>query len=167
MAFHVLPRHARYLVAHPVAWGDALKATLHISDFFPLSNHNLQLHAFDASGGTLNRFSGDGWLACGDAALSFDPISSEGIFFALYSGMISAAAVNAMLDGHSSSITHYSERIKEIRRFYISRRDHIYRSQSRWLNTPFWSCQNRTPSIQAPSYLANDCYEPAPPLFAP
>ena len=35
----------------------------------------------------LDRFAGDGWLAVGDAALAFDPLSSQGILNALYTGL--------------------------------------------------------------------------------
>jgi len=30
---------------------------------------------------------GEGWLAAGDAALSLDPLSSQGLFKALYTGL--------------------------------------------------------------------------------
>jgi flavin-dependent dehydrogenase len=44
----------------------------------------------EAGGARLDRFFGEGWLACGDAALSFDPSSSQGLLTALYSGKSAA-----------------------------------------------------------------------------
>ncbi|MFP8965211.1 NAD(P)/FAD-dependent oxidoreductase [Pokkaliibacter sp. CJK22405] len=41
---------------------------------------------------------GKGWLAVGDAALSFDPLSSQGMFFALYSGIRGAEAISQSLN---------------------------------------------------------------------
>ena len=39
--------------------------------------------------------SGDGWLLAGDAAGLVDPITREGIYFALRSGQLAAAALDA------------------------------------------------------------------------
>ena len=52
--------------------------------------------------------SGDGWMLLGDAAGLVDPITREGIFFALRSGMMAAEAL-----GTSSPARTYAERVRD------------------------------------------------------
>ncbi|MEY4902326.1 MAG: hypothetical protein RLZZ292_141 [Bacteroidota bacterium] len=51
------------------------------------------LRAADASVTKLDSVGDDGWLAIGDAVLSFDPLSSQGMFFAMYSGIQGAETI--------------------------------------------------------------------------
>jgi flavin-dependent dehydrogenase len=53
----------------------------------------------DAGTARLNRFGGPGWLSVGDAALSFDPLSSQGILNALYMGMKAGQAIARSMSG--------------------------------------------------------------------
>jgi geranylgeranyl reductase family protein len=52
--------------------------------------------------------SGDGWMLLGDAAGLVDPITREGIFFALRSGVLAAEALST-----SSPATSYAERVRD------------------------------------------------------
>jgi flavin-dependent dehydrogenase len=42
---------------------------------------------------------GDGWLACGDAAATFDPLSGYGLGFAIGTGYAAARSADAQLRG--------------------------------------------------------------------
>jgi flavin-dependent dehydrogenase len=92
----------------------------------------------DASSGRLERFCGEGWLALGDAALSFDPLSSQGISNALYTGMAGARAINAALDGHMEVLTHYNDHLARIYDVYLRNRATFYGYERRWNKQPFW-----------------------------
>lgn len=48
------------------------------------------IHSVDASTCILSRAAGNGWIAVGDAAMSFDPIASQGLFNALSSALAAA-----------------------------------------------------------------------------
>lgn len=48
-----------------------------------------------ASGAWLDPVCGEGWIACGDAALAFDPLSSQGLLGALASGVAAARAISS------------------------------------------------------------------------
>lgn len=102
--FHTSHQHAMSLLADPCGWSRALAQTQHLSAALP----DVRLENFprplDASGASLNRYGGEGWIACGDAALSFDPISGQGIFSALYSGMTAAHAVEDALNGSNERL---------------------------------------------------------------
>ncbi len=47
----------------------------------------------DASSALLSRAAGDGWIAIGDAAASFDPVTSQGLANALSTALVAAGAI--------------------------------------------------------------------------
>jgi hypothetical protein len=51
---------------------------------------NTMVRGVDASACILSRAAGNGWIAVGDAAMSFDPIASQGLFNALSSALAAA-----------------------------------------------------------------------------
>jgi geranylgeranyl reductase family protein len=59
---------------------------------------------------------GDGWMLLGDAAGLVDPITREGIFFALRSGMLAAAALGSASPGHTYGQMVRDELHDELRR---------------------------------------------------
>jgi flavin-dependent dehydrogenase len=84
---HVRPRQAVRLKRRD-EWQAAWRRTRYICHLFPAMQGEHLLPPMEAGGGRLDRFSGDGWLACGDVALSFDPLSSQGLLTALYAGKL-------------------------------------------------------------------------------
>ena len=60
--------------------------------------------------------SGPGWLAVGDAALACDPLSSQGLFNALYSALMAANALRRALAGDTDALTDYQRIIARRRR---------------------------------------------------
>ena len=92
----------------------------------------------DAAGGRLDLFGGDDWLAVGDAALSFDPLSSQGIFNAVYTGMQAGRALNAALTGDGDGIRRYGVELEAIHRAYRRNLAAFYAHETRWPRHPFW-----------------------------
>ena len=88
------------------------------------------LPAAEACGARLAHFSGEGWIACGDAAMCFDPISGQGIFSALHSGSEAAQAVHAALDGERALLGAYARRMDEVWSIYRGRREALYASEA-------------------------------------
>jgi flavin-dependent dehydrogenase len=93
----------------------------------------------DAGSARLNHFVGDGWIAAGDAALSFDPLSSQGILTALYTGMLAGRALHARLDGDEAALPAYADRLEQIHQAYERNRAAFYGFEARWAELPFWS----------------------------
>src|SRR5947209_19913475 len=60
------------------------------------------LHA--AASQRLETCKGDGWLAVGDAASTFDPLSSQGIIKGLRSGICAARSICRYLRGHKKAL---------------------------------------------------------------
>jgi flavin-dependent dehydrogenase len=93
----------------------------------------------EACGAWLEPPFGEGWTAVGDAALCFDPLSSQGIFSALYSGLRGGEAVARALDGDDGALPSYAARLIEVRAAYQRHRAAAYAAERRWPDAPFWS----------------------------
>jgi len=81
---------------------------------------------------------GPGWVAAGDAAASFDPLSSMGIGHALWTGSHAARLAEDVLLGPSSFAAEYSAVLQQQYDQYLALRRRYYRLERRWLDRPFW-----------------------------
>ena len=96
----------------------------------------------------LREFCGDAWMAVGDAAQAYDPLSSQGIEKALRTAshaghMIHYALIDcqhghAGLDRSNAYIHQYDEQLRQLWQAYLSQRDFYYGIQARWSDQPFW-----------------------------
>ena len=91
-----------------------------------------------ANSSTLMPPASDRWIAAGDAALSFDPLSSQGLFHALYTGLAAAQAVDHALSGDDSALSAYAESLVRIDTAYRRNLTAWYRLEHRWPNQEFW-----------------------------
>lgn len=125
------------------AWAERLAATRHVRHAVGDTALLSPPRATEACGARLDRFAGGGggprWLAVGDAALSFDPLSSQGLFDALYTGLRGAQAVLAALDGSGAAVAAYAERLESVRAAYLAHHRRYYAAQGHWRERPFWS----------------------------
>jgi flavin-dependent dehydrogenase len=78
------------------------------------------------------------WLAAGDAALSFDPLSAQGISNALQSGLMAAETIDAALQGQNSAVLHWALRNRHCFDRYLRTRQAYYRLERRWPDSVFW-----------------------------
>lgn len=76
---------------------------------------------------------GEGWLAAGDAAAAYDPLSSEGIQKAIVGGRDAARAALA------GDFSDYEERWRAAATAYLETRKDHYRANPRWPSDPFWA----------------------------
>ena len=81
---------------------------------------------------------GDQWLATGDAACSYDPISAQGVYKALSQGIKAAESINQFQLGQSDALHRYSQNIKQQYAIYLEQRNHLYQQEMRWADRPFW-----------------------------
>lgn len=97
-------------------------------------------HGFTAAKSAISDVSvGNGWIAVGDATICFDPISSQGIFNAIYTGFIAANAINEyLLSGNTQELYHYQKRINSIVAAYIHHYKMYYKYQILWSESIFW-----------------------------
>jgi flavin-dependent dehydrogenase len=83
--------------------------------------------------------SGPGWLAVGDATLACDPLSSQGLFNALYSALMAATALRRALAGDTDALTDYQHIIARVVDAYCDHLAAWYSLESRWPTAPFWT----------------------------
>lgn len=81
---------------------------------------------------------GDGWLAIGDASISFDPLASRGLFNALYTAMSGAMACHDFLEHYSENLAPYLSDLNRINQAYRRQLAYLYSSELRWCEGPFW-----------------------------
>ena len=141
----------RYRLHQREPWLDLLASSRHTRRRLADGALESRPLVFPAYSQVLEPIAGDGWVAAGEAAACFDPLSSMGIGYALVSGIESARAVHNALtaDGrqmpcHTSSVArHYAS--------YRVRQLQYYSMEQRWPDSPFWSRrQLRTPLNRSP-----------------
>ncbi len=81
---------------------------------------------------------GDGWLAIGDAALAFDPLASQGLFNALYTGLAAAEAADRHLSGDATALPDYAATLRPVAETYDAHLAAWYGVERRWPEQPFW-----------------------------
>jgi flavin-dependent dehydrogenase len=91
-----------------------------------------------ANSAILEPCAGDGFLAAGDAALAFDPLSSQGLLNALFTGLAAAEAADSHLRGDASALSRYRATIAGIVDAYESHLREWYSLERRWPDAPFW-----------------------------
>lgn len=81
---------------------------------------------------------GERWLAVGDAAAAYDPLSSHGITTALGTGWYAAHAINGLLDGQIEAGLAYLAVLEKAYRGYLEGLWECYLREQRWSWHPFW-----------------------------
>lgn len=120
---------------------ERLVETDHVAARLAAHGHTIasRVRGTDAGSARLDRFTGEGWMAAGDAAISYDPLSSQGIMTALYTGMRAGQALDAHLGGDGDALAGYAARLEEVHRAYRQNRTTYYAYETRWPGRPFWS----------------------------
>lgn len=78
------------------------------------------------------------WLAAGDAAVCFDPLSSHGITTALWSGRAAAEAADEILAGAAGEPDEYDTVFRSGINQYLLDRRNMYALERRFETSPFW-----------------------------
>ncbi|RBM18705.1 tryptophan 7-halogenase [Streptomyces sp. PT12] len=98
----------------------------------------------------LEPVTGDGWIAAGDAAATFDPLSSQGILTALATGLAAGRALDARLGGDRDAPRRYAARIAAITAAHRRNRLDHYALERRWPTAPFWRRRHTAPPPTRP-----------------
>lgn len=121
------------------SWRALLARTRHLAPalsdcvFFPDTLRSSHAPSF-----ILDRTAGDGWLAAGDAASSYDPISAGGIYKALDDGLRAGDAIAAALGGHTAALDDYHSSVSARFEQYLANRNYFYSIERRFPDSPFW-----------------------------
>src|SRR5262249_32178192 len=99
-----------------------------------------RIASFPAPSYCLDQVGGQDWLAIGDAASAYDPITSQGICKALANGWLAAEVIRAQ-----SGLERYAQTIQTDYRRYLALRRYLYSLEQRWPQAPFWKKFHASP----------------------
>jgi flavin-dependent dehydrogenase len=108
VALHADERFARAILETPIELQLRIRASREIG---PLIHPRARLTnpvLLDAGAGRLDRVVGHRWLAVGDAAVSCDPLTSDGLVRALESAIHAARAIDGALDDRPEALDEYA-----------------------------------------------------------
>ena len=106
---------------------------------------------FTADSALLDSAAGESWLAVGDAAQTVDPLSSQGICQALWSGIGAAKAVTDYLGGSESALADYARRARKNFESYLKTRRQFYSTEGRWPGSTFWR-RRQSGTLETPAF---------------
>lgn len=123
----------------PQEWQRALGTMANIAATVERGRFTGQLAVRPASSRRLEPAAGRDWLAVGDSASRFDPLSSQGIFKALRSGIFASYAIGDLLTRHDESgLERYRRFVLDEFKSYAEVRTKYYREEQRWPESEFW-----------------------------
>lgn len=105
-----------------------------------VSDKEFQWHGkVAANSSVLTAVAGKGWFALGDSALSFDPLSSQGMFNTMATAMqLSDLLIEKGLF-NSQAGQEYTQQIQKILHYYQQHKALYYRQEQRWHTQDFWA----------------------------
>jgi len=92
----------------------------------------------DAGSAQLEPAHGQGWVAAGDAAITYDPISAHGLTLALRTGLDAADALVGDARGDTAALPGYGARLARAFEAYRRQALLLYRGEQRWPDAPYW-----------------------------
>jgi flavin-dependent dehydrogenase len=96
------------------------------------------IRSFPAPSYRLDQVCGKNWLAVGDAASAYDPITSQGIMKSLAHGRLAADAIQRRELGDQLSLDRFAGIVMAEYRHYLGVRRHFYGIEQRWPTSAFW-----------------------------
>ena len=108
----------------------------------------------------LDKFTGDAMLAVGDAASAFDPLSAQGIFKALKSGIFAAYAIIDFFKDDGQALVKYEKFKNDEFENYLQTRTKYYRKEQRWKEAPFWKQRHAHITLNPQKELSLNNLEP-------
>src|SRR5262249_50722034 len=98
---------------------------------------------FAANSSRLDRAAGENWLAIGDAAMAFDPLSGQGVYKALQSACRAAEAIHQHSTGNTWAFQEYAAAVAQDFDSYQITRRAFYSRERRWPCSAFWQRRSR------------------------
>ncbi len=144
VAFHALPAAIAPLSKSPELFAERCSQAGLLPRPISAGDWLLPPRASDASVRLGEQVAGAGWIAAGDAALSFDPLSSQGVLFALYSGIRAAEAIVSCLQQpeHGARwLDEYAARVRSVASANQRTRRLLYGSELRYSQEEYWRQQ--------------------------
>ncbi len=111
-----------------------------------------EIKVFDATWSAAERFIGPGWILVGDAASVIDPLTSQGVYKALQSGLAAATVLRTIArypERRALAESYYQDTQTQFFRRYSETAVTFYRG-SRFAAEPFWAARSRIEAGPSP-----------------
>ncbi|MGA9638146.1 NAD(P)/FAD-dependent oxidoreductase [Flavobacterium sp.] len=126
---------------------ESAKKNPEMERFLEKNTSEIQFHGTVAANSSkLNQVTGKQWVALGDAAVSFDPLSSQGMFNAMANAMQLTElllALNLVKEPTESKnrvfYEIYSQQINQVWEHYMKHKNIFYNQEKRFKDEAFWS----------------------------
>jgi len=120
-------------------WMKTLSKTVSINnglaELLPIDK---KIKGFAVQSFCLDTITGENWLAIGDAASAYDPITSRGIYKSLTDAVFAADCIVHKMKDPLYSFTKFEDYIINNYTNYLIERTHYYTSEQRWKESSFW-----------------------------
>jgi flavin-dependent dehydrogenase len=123
-------------------WAARLRRTFHTHPRVAGAELLTALRIVAADSYRMEPAAGPDWLAVGDAAMAWDPLSAQGVTKALESGLTSAKFA-AALDGQPIAAEKYTAGVARNYEAYLRVHAQYYGKVRRWPGSPFWERRRR------------------------
>lgn len=121
------------------AWRNRLAETLHMQRLAGMTTHSALIKVFPADTSRRTRLYGQGWVAVGDAAMTLDPLSSQGIVTGLLMGARVGKAIASVLgDGDTFPLKDWERDYRMLLEEHQSMRSFYASAEVRWPHSVFW-----------------------------
>ncbi|KFE62107.1 FAD-dependent oxidoreductase [Hyalangium minutum] len=136
----------RYGALQPAGWSALFSTTRYLRERVGELEAVSRLQVRRCETSRLEHAAGAGWVAVGDAAAMWDPLSSSGILKGLRTGRTAARALCSALGGSSGALEDYARREAEEFTRYLSARHAHYTLEQRWAGEDFWQRRLTAPA---------------------
>jgi flavin-dependent dehydrogenase len=128
-----------------LGWKKLLQNTIQIRNSIESNHYELRSEPYivAANSSKLEKMIGKDWIAVGDAAAAYDPLSSQGIMLAIGTGIGAANAILWYLNGKTSALDKYEEKLNQFFYEYLEKRFAYYNKERRWTDSIFWEQSKR------------------------
>ncbi len=145
-------------LADPRRWHAALAQTRYTRERAGNAGLREPLQVRSAASSILDPVAGDGWLAAGDAASVWDPLSAAGLYKALHNAVAAAEAIA------TGAFDLYARSVRASFDEYLATRDRYYALVQRWPESLFWQRRQRSITLDPMALLRT--HDPSPAALA-
>lgn len=125
-----------------------LEKTQHSKHLLTQTSGLVQTSLAVANSSMLDQVGSDhGWLAVGDAASAYDPLSAIGIAKALADGLNASDAISDWFNDKPKAIENYVQQVQTAFNEFLKQRHRHYSMERRWPHYPFWKSRQEWTSI--------------------
>jgi flavin-dependent dehydrogenase len=130
-------------------WQRNLRQAAHTQSRLEGCSLEFSLRTVSANSYRMSLVAGRNWLAVGDAAMAWDPLSSQGIIKAIESGMAAAQVIMDHQRDGSTSLEVYATQVQVDFDDYLKQRTAYYSRERRWPESVFWQRRQHSRSREA------------------